>query len=81
MVVVEDGEERCLRAGCAFYPTEAKVGAGTGDIAKVHQEILDPEAGAFANCGGLGRLSVRVGKAGEMSIFLCEGGEVLYTFR
>ena len=64
MGAFEEGKESCLGAGRAFDAAEPEIGACALEIAEVHEEVLDPETGAFAYCGQLSGLAMGVAETG-----------------
>lgn len=71
MVTVEDGQKRSLGSGGSLGSTEAEVVAGTGEVAEVPEEVLEPEAGTLADSGELCRLVVGVPQGSE--VFMLDG--------
>ena len=58
MVAVKKCQEGGLGSGRSFDTAESEVVTGTSEVAEVPEELLDPEAGAFAYCGQLSGLVV-----------------------
>lgn len=77
MVAIEDLEKRGLGSGGAFDAAETDIIAGTGKIAQVKEEILEPEAGTLANGSELRGLVVGVAEGGEIFLFESELGELV----
>ena len=67
VVAVEEGQKAGLGAGGALHPAEAQVGALALQVAQIHDQVLDPQAGALADGGQLRRLEV--GKAEGWLVF------------
>lgn len=74
-IVVEEGEEGGLGAGSAFGAEEGERCDVPFEFLGVEEEVLEPEAGAFADGGWLRGLEVRVGKAGGSCFRFCEARE------
>lgn len=69
VITSEDSQERSLSPRSPLGAAETKVIAGTGEIAEVPEEVLEPEAGTLSNGGKLGRLVVSVAKSSEVFVF------------
>lgn len=69
MVTTKDGEERSLSPRSPLGAAETKVVAGTGEVAEIPEEVLEPEAGTLSNGGKLGRLVVSVAESSEVFVF------------
>ena len=58
MVAVEQGQEAGLGAGGALDAAEAQVVAQALEVGQIDHQFLQPQAGALADGGQLGRLEV-----------------------
>ena len=74
MVAFEEGQEARLSSSRALDTAESDIVSRALDIAQVHEELVDPERGAFADGRQLGGLEVREAEGGEGAVFDCEGG-------
>lgn len=71
VVTSEDSQERSLGSRGSLGTAETKVVAGTGEVAEIPEEVLEPEAGTLANSGKLGGLVVSVAKGSK--VFVLDG--------
>lgn len=76
-VSVEDLHEGGLSASGTHGTSELQVVEGTGDVAEVHQQVLDPLGGALANGDGLSGLEVGEAQGGKVLVLEGELGEVV----
>ena len=59
MITVEQLKKGCLCARRSFHPTESQLSFHAIEVIQVHQQILYPNAGAFAHGGQLCRSATR----------------------
>src|SRR6185436_14139112 len=72
----EEGEEARLGAGRPLDPAAAQGRQAVADLVEVEEEVLQPEAGPFADGGQLGRLEVGVGEGRDVLGAAGEGGQL-----
>jgi len=77
VVIVEEGEEGGLGTGGSFEAEEWEVVEEARPVLGIEEKVLEPEAEALANGGGLGSLEVGVAKAGVRLVLGREAGEEL----
>ncbi len=59
MIASKQGEKARLSACCPLHAAEPKVLSRARQIAKIHQQVLDPQTRAFSHSGQLRRLQMR----------------------
>lgn len=73
-VVVKEGEKGGLGAGGAFSAEKREVCNEPFEFLGVEEKVLEPEAGPFADGGGLGALEVGVAEARIVGVFFRKKG-------
>ena len=75
VIAVKQGEEAGLRAGGPLGAAEAQRGQAVLQFVQVQDEIVAPEAGAFADGGQLGRLEVREAERLQVAVACGKAGQ------
>lgn len=68
MITAENSQKRSLGSRSPLNTTETEVVAGTGEVTKVPEKVLEPEAGTLADGGELRRLVMGVAKSSKVFV-------------